>query len=250
MLLLPWWLEAKIAARPDRTFQEDLVYSTINGYYFVRMIDDLMDREHVPDSAVIPALIFLHTEFQLAYQRHFSVHDLFWNAFATESFAAAEMASRDAGLEEIDRETFVRICAKKIAGVKVPLAAVCFRYERPDLVESWNRFVDTFGCWHQMQNDVLGWNRDLAHDRSTYFLSEASKRRGAASIPAWVISDGFAWADEQLNTWISEVRLRAQDLGCPPLSAYVEQRKKMLAMEWHGLTKNLAVLEQAAGAFR
>jgi hypothetical protein len=250
MLLLPWWLEAKIATKVDRTFQEDLVYSTVNGYYFVRMVDDLMDREHVADSTVLPALIFFHMEFQLTYQRHFPGDHLFWDAFAMESFAAAEAASSDAGLDQIDRETFVRICAKKIAGVRVPLAAVCFRYERPDLVEPWNRFMDAFGCWHQMQNDVFGWSRDLAHDRRTYFLSEASRRRGNASTAAWAISDGLAWAYEQLQTWMSEVRIRARDLECPPLSAYIEQRNQTLATEWHGLAKNLAVLEQAAGALR
>jgi len=248
MLLLPWWLEASITTKPDRTFQEDLVYSTINGYYFVRMIDDLMDREHAADSTVLPALIFFHMEFQSTYQRSFPYGHPFWEAFATESFAAAEAASSDAGLDEIDRGSFVRICAKKIAGVKVPLAAVCSRYERPDLVGPWNRFVDAFGCWHQMQNDVLGWSRDLAHDRKTYFLSEAAERRGDAPAAAWVISDGLPWAYEQLEAWMSQVRRTARDLGCPPLRAYVEQRNTMLATEWDGLTESLAALKQAAGA--
>src|ERR671919_2765727 len=71
MLLLPWRLEESVRGLPDRAFHRDVVYSTLTGYYFVRMIDDLMDRDHPPGRAVLPALIFFHTEFQLAYHRHF-----------------------------------------------------------------------------------------------------------------------------------------------------------------------------------
>src|SRR6266516_2742137 len=65
-LQLTWWLEEEIARSHDRAFQGDVFYSTLNGYYFVRMIDDLMDREPHPGSEVLPALIFFHTEFQRA----------------------------------------------------------------------------------------------------------------------------------------------------------------------------------------
>ena len=43
MVLLPWWLESTIHEPPARGFQRDIVYSSVSGYYFVRMIDDLMD---------------------------------------------------------------------------------------------------------------------------------------------------------------------------------------------------------------
>jgi hypothetical protein len=145
----------------------------------------------------------------------------------------------------------VRISAKKIAGVKVPLAAVGHRYERPDLLELWYGFVDALGCWHQMQNDVLGWSRDLAHGRKTYFLSEASARKGDdASIAQWVISDGVGWARDELDVWMRQLRERARELNCPPLSAYVERRRATLAREWDELARSLAMLDQAAAALR
>src|SRR6185436_17636072 len=42
-LLLPWWLEKSLAGEPDLPFQADLAYSTINGYYAIRLTDNLMD---------------------------------------------------------------------------------------------------------------------------------------------------------------------------------------------------------------
>src|SRR5437867_1970190 len=44
MLLLPWWLERQIRPVPDVNFQELLVESSVNAYYFVRIIDDVMDE--------------------------------------------------------------------------------------------------------------------------------------------------------------------------------------------------------------
>src|SRR5579862_4207847 len=48
ILFLPWWLELSIAAAPDVDFQTDLIYATINMYYSVRLVDDVMDG-HDPD---------------------------------------------------------------------------------------------------------------------------------------------------------------------------------------------------------
>lgn len=250
MLLLPRWLEASLDEQPDATFQEDLVYSTINGYYFVRMIDDLMDGESV-NPLVMPALIFFHTEFQGSYHRHFAHDHPFWEAYASASLAAAETASYDANLEVIGREQFRRISARKISGVKVPIAAVCHRYGRLELLESWYRFIEAFGCWHQMQNDVLGWSRDLTHARVTYFLSEAAARKGnSASIPEWVIFEGLRWAQDELALWMRELRMTAFELDCPPLIAYVEQRDATLAREWEQLNRSLTELARAGAVLR
>src|SRR6187399_834062 len=45
LVLLPWWLESTIHEPRSAGFQRDVVYSSVSGYYFVRMIDDLMDHD-------------------------------------------------------------------------------------------------------------------------------------------------------------------------------------------------------------
>src|SRR5712691_8697082 len=39
MFWFPWFLEKTLHPNPDSTLQSDLVYSTINGYYYIRLID-------------------------------------------------------------------------------------------------------------------------------------------------------------------------------------------------------------------
>src|SRR4029077_10684294 len=43
MLLLPWWMGENGRRKIDRGFQSDVVYSTLNGYYYIRLLDNLMD---------------------------------------------------------------------------------------------------------------------------------------------------------------------------------------------------------------
>jgi hypothetical protein len=251
MLLLPWWLEESIAGSHDAAFEGDVVYSTVNGYYFVRMIDDLMDREREPGSELLPALIFFHTEFQRAYHRWFPAGHPFWEAFVDASLAAAETASKDAGLVEITREQFLATSARKTAGARIPIAAVCHRYERQDLLAPWFAAVDLLGRWHQMLNDIEGWNRDLDHGRQTYFLSEGARRKGPeVSISEWVVADGLTWGFRELDVWMGELQNAARHLDCSLLTAYLQGRGDELVTLQARLMPGLAALRDLAAVLR
>jgi hypothetical protein len=245
MLLLPWWLEESIRGTASREFQGDVVYSTISGYYFIRLIDDLMDGEEAPDPRVLPALIVLHTEFEQAYHPHFASGHPFWETLATASYAAAETASKDAGLEDIGRDDFLETSARKIAGAVVPIAAVAQRYGRPDLLGPWSDFVALFGRWHQMLNDVHGWSRDSARGRRTWFLCEA-ERRSPGSAVEWVLGDGLAWGMAEMETWMDELLVSAALLDCPPLTVYLGERRRMLALAWQEISESLVPLRRIA----
>ena len=250
MLLLPWWLEGSLAAERDPAFDADLVGSTIDGYYVVRMIDDLMDGDRPPSPAAIPSLIPFQTGFLFGYHRHFPPGDPFWEALIGGALASAEMAAADAGLRVVDRERFVAISARKVTGAKLPILAVCHRYGRLDLIEPWSSFIDRLGCWHQMTNDMHGWSRDLAHGRSTYFLSEAAARAGGPSSAAeWVLTDGLAWGATQLDGWMAECVAAAGALDCPPLLAYLDARRRGAAAEAEALQSGLAAVRRLADAF-
>jgi hypothetical protein len=251
MLLLPWWLEGVIRGAPDRDFQTDVAYSTFNGYYFIRIIDDLMDRERQPAPEILPALVFFHTEFQSAFFDYFPHDDGFWRDFKAVSFASAEMASRDARLADVERTDFLEISSQKVAGAKVPIAAVCHRYKRPDLIAPWFDLVDRLGRSHQMLNDVLDWSRDLDHQRSTYFLSEALRQKGShESVAEWVIHDGLKWGTLQLDQWADDLASSGQVLGCPSLVTYLARMRRAAAEQWGELGLSLRSLEQLATAIR
>jgi hypothetical protein len=251
MLLLPWRLEESVRGVPDRAFHRDVVHSTLTGYYFVRMIDDLMDGDHPPGRTVMPALIFFHTEFQLAYHRHFPHRHPFWESLVDASFAAAETATRDAELSAIDRTEFLAISARKIAGAKIPIAAVCHRYDRVDLLEPWSAFVDVLGGWHQMFNDIFDWSRDLAQGRTTHFLSHASAHSGPdGSVAEWVIDDGLDWGRAQLDEWMDQLLVAAGELGAPALVTYLEERRRALDAEWREMEESRIALRRIAAAMR
>lgn len=251
LLLLPWWLESLVRQTPSSDFQRDLVYSTINGYYAVRLIDNLMDRDKPPPAEVIPALEFFHTEFTLPYTRYFGADHAFWRAFRKAWFGGAEAASLDATFDVIDEARFIDVSARKTVGAQVPLVAVCHHYQQLDLLEPWRKFVELFGVWHQMQNDIVGWYGDLAAGRTTYFLSRAqSAKRDGLSVAEWVVTDGLAWGVSQLDTWMGKLLSAAQQLDCPPLTRYLEERQRVLEREWERLQPDLAALSRLAASLR
>lgn len=250
-LLLPWWLENSIRVEPDVAFQADLVYSTINGYYAIRLMDNLMDGHATVELKLLPALHFFQTQFQQPYQRYFDFDHPFWTVFTTIWFHSSEVTIRDAHLTDIDEVTFREVSAQKSCAAKIPLAAACYRYDRPDLIEPWSDLVDLLGCWHQFLNDLFGWHRDYARQSCTYFLSEAERQRiGDEPVAGWIAREGFAWAIAKAEGWMSELQTLAAELGSPELIVYLETRQKMLRQQQEEVTVGLQSLARLVKAGR
>jgi hypothetical protein len=242
-LLLPWWLEESLNRPPDLPFQAELVYSTINGYYYIRLIDNLMDHQATVELSLLPALNFFHTQFQMAYQRYFEFHHPFWSFFSQVWFHSAEVTMQDAGLTELDELQFKQIAAQKICAAKIPLAAACYRHDRPDLIEAWSHLVDLLGCWHQFLNDLFDWHKDSSHQAPTYFLSEAERHRQVAEpVAGWVIREGFSWGIAKLERWMVELKELAADLHSPGLQGYLAIRQEMLLKQQADVAAGLASL--------
>jgi hypothetical protein len=249
MLLLPWWLERTIRPEPELAFQSDLVYSTVNGYYYVRLLDNVMDGHATVELQLLPAAAIFHTHFQAAYQRYFDSAHPFWNHFMQVWSHSAEVTAQDARLSEMRLEEFQRYASQKVCAVKIPLAAVCYRYDRAELLAPWSRLVDALGAWHQMWNDVFDWSKDLRHGTRTYFLAEAERRkRTNESAAAWVVQEGFDWGMSTLQAWMAEARSLAERLNCPDLLAYLDQRAAMLQGQQAEVAEGLRELARLATA--
>ncbi|MCK6629872.1 MAG: hypothetical protein L6R45_32445 [Anaerolineae bacterium] len=246
-LLLPWWLEKSLREMPDLDFQADLVYSTINGYYAIRLADNLMDGHATVEYQLLPALNFFQTEFQAAYQPYFAAGHPFWDFFRAAWFHSAEVTLQDALLTELDAVQFEQIAAQKTSAARIPLAAVCHRCGRIDRLEPWSRLVDLLGCWHQFLNDLFGWHRDDARRTATYFLSEAERRRRPNEpVLSWVAREGFGWGIEQAQGWMSALQALAQELESPELVAYLEAREEMLQRQATETSAGLVALRKLA----
>ena len=111
--------------------------------------------------------------------------------------------------------------------------------------------MDLLGRWHQMLNDMVGWSRDLKRGTPTYFLSEGAEQAGpGGSIAEWVISEGYAWAMDQLRPWMAELRDSARELSSPNLVRYLEQRDEALLATWEDLRRGMEPLQQLARSLR
>jgi hypothetical protein len=224
-LALPWWLEDCIRGNVDTEFQTDLMYSTVSGYYFIRMLDDVMDGHEV-DRVALPALHPFHFQFAKTYHKHFPASHAFWNDFERILMTTAEAVSVEATLEDLHESDFLEVSARKPAAVAIPMAAVCFRYGRPDLLPAWEKFFTLFARWHQMRDDLLDWSSDGEPGCRTWLLCEGDRRRTAdESVAMWMGREGFRWVKTVMDGWMEEASTAAEALNSPALVNYLQMRR-------------------------
>jgi hypothetical protein len=228
MLLLPWWMEQTFHSSPAVPFQTAVAASSINGYYYTRLVDNIMDGDGDVEISLLPSAHFFLCKSQLAYYPYFSADHPFWHDFLTTLVMAGETAMRDAETADIDLATFTEVSAQKVCGAKIPLAAVAYHYNQTDLIAPWSQFVDLFGSWHQMTDDLFDWHKDLQLENPTYFLSEARRQSGKNDVASWVIDQGFEWGCQQLALWLDNLHKMAQPLQSPSLTAYLKLRGQLL----------------------
>lgn len=240
ILALPWWLETSIRGHVDVTFQADLMYSTINGYYFARIVDDLMDGHNI-DYTVLPSLYFFIMKFHNTYYKYFGRTDSFWSEFERLLMETADSAAADCALEDIGARAFVQVSARKSAAGAIPMAAVCYLYKRAELLAPWEGLFRLFGCWHQMGDDLADWSDDSENGRRTWLLSEADRQRSAnESIPAWMGRVGFQWAFEKMEGWMEEILAAGEGLNSPELMNYLSERREFCRREVTALVNTAA----------
>jgi hypothetical protein len=250
-LLLPWWLEQSLGREPAQALQANLAYSSINGYYFIRMIDNVMDGEATVETQLLPALAYFHTEFQTAYQAHFAPAHPFWTLYRKVWFGTADAAIHDARLDSITLEMFNQASAQKVRAALIPVAAVCHTYARADLIEPWSEFVYRMGKWHQMLNDTFDWHKDSRNGNMTYFLSEAQRHKRDGETPTdWIVRTGFETGCDTLRTWMRDAQTLAATLNCPALLHYLADRSTQFERRAQDALAGFAALGKLAAAFK
>jgi hypothetical protein len=200
-----------------------LVRSTISGYLYVRLVDNAFDAD--TDGAelrLLPAASYLHTEFQLPYQQLYPFDHPFWDTFRSAWTRAAEatLADRVSGNPDVDR--FELAAARKTTSAIIPVAAALYAVGEPCRMPAWGRFVDAFGCWHQLENDFFGWRKDQRHGNPNLVLGEALRR--GVDPDGWFLDEGFEWGAELLSRYAAEAATHASSLDCPELVSYLETR--------------------------
>jgi hypothetical protein len=237
VLALPWWLEESFREPVDSGFQLDLMYSTINFYYFTRILDDAMDG-HAIEPAVLPAMHFFHSRFVRPYFRYFGLESEFWGHFERLPAMTVEAAAAESTLREVSAEEFLTISARKAAGGALPLAAVCVRYDGMDLLGPWESMFGMFCRWHQMRDDFLDWDDDAKAGSASWLLTEAKRRaQTGESLAAWMGREGFAWVRSVMKAWMEETLAAAAGLRSEKLMAYLKLRDEEFTQQIDGMIR-------------
>jgi hypothetical protein len=229
-LLLPFWLSTDAEREADIEFHVDLAYSTLNGFCFIRLIDDVADGDRLDDRRrLLPSCAVFHAAFQAAYHRHFPQGHQFWPLFHAALSEQAEATTVDSHSRRIDAVTFRCYSSRKFSAAKIPVAAVLHRYEREHLIASWARCIDCLGRLYQMVNDVTGWQLDLKFGTKTFFLSEYDRTRLAGEpIGAWYKRHGLTWGLAQIASAVAEASAVASEIRCVPLGLFLRHREETL----------------------
>jgi hypothetical protein len=250
VLQLPRWFAASLAADSDTAFHADLDYSSVNGYYLIRLIDNVMDGDGAMETRLLPAVAFFHSRFQGVYLKHFPAGHPFWQAFDATWIEYADRTVRDAFLEQVGETEFREIAGKKFCAAKIPLMAVAYRSERLDELPLWHELVEALGRWHQMANDFFDWHHDREYRIPTLVQTAADRMRHSGESPvSWFAREGFDWGVAELEKLRREVRAAASAVASPELHRYLAGREVAFRTELETAAQAIEGLRALEAAF-
>jgi hypothetical protein len=229
-LVLPYWLSPAQQRVFDAEFQTDVVYSSINGYYSIRLCDNIADNDCLPElRKLAPCALYFDGEAIRPYMRHFPANHEFWSLLDTFLAEQVEASAVDSLLDDVDAKTFASLSSRKFTGTKIPLAAARFRYQIPESAfERWSRFVDCLGELAQFSNDFFDWHHDSVHGVTTFVSSEARRRAPSESIASWFVREGCDWGVQELKLRLENAKLHAEALGNETLLDWLISRGRTL----------------------
>lgn len=246
LLRLLWWAAKSFTAEPDCEFLADVVYSTVNGYYYIRLLDNLMDGHGTVELKILPATAFFHTEFQAMYHKYFDAAHPFWKVFRSAWFSASEAVTREVNLDRIDQVEFERVTVAKLSGARIPMAAVGFHHGAGEQLRCWEAFTLALARWSQMEDDLFDWHHDLRHGKPSYFLTEATRHKAFESVEAWVIREGFQQGIMTLQRELSALRRLVPSLHSPDVVRYLDSRETILESQKVRIGEAFQILKDVA----
>jgi hypothetical protein len=229
-LALPWWAESAICGTVDLELQHDLIRSSLAGYAFIRLLDDVMDRDPRAEPSLLPAAGVLHTLFEAPYHARFEPSSPFWDYFRKAWGESAEAAIVEAEQTTLDESAFHAMSARKFAAVEIPLAAACLSHDRPDAIGGWFQLARVIGRHEQMIDDLLDWMRDQDAGRPSYLLSEALRQSGRhpGGATGWIVSHGLDWAFARMEKYREEARALARELRSAEVEEWLDDRESLV----------------------
>lgn len=242
---LPFWaVEDRL---PDPVLLGDVLRSTMAGYWFVRLVDDLVDREARAPLGLLPLSAFLHTEFEGGFRRHFPATSPFWPVFRQRWLRLADATTITAAAPTA--EDLVERATATIGAAAIPLCALTLAAGVPERFEPWAAAVDGLARVEQLVDDLVDWQSDHDRRQPNILLAEGTRRVGSEALPGWVVREGFRWGLDQARRAIDRVDLVVAGLGSAPLSEFLRGRRAALEALDAETAAGLAQLGALAASF-
>lgn len=240
-LTLPYWIMGREDGEGHRSFLADLTRSSVSGYCYLRLLDDLLDEAGSHAVPLLPASQFLQLEFLAPYWDRFPPGSDVRDFVGQTWIASAEWAFRDARLTDIEESDFLDVCSRKMSATRIPVFATCrFAGVNDRATEQWLDLVDALAAFEQFIDDFFDWHIDLQAGRTSYLLSEAARRTASRDAQVqWLLSDGMDWARSQLAVLSERVRAVALALESKDVQEH-------LAARWRLVEETLAATGPAA----
>lgn len=248
LMLLPWWVERQLTGSYDPDFQTDLVFSNANLYYYIRLVDNIMDGHASVEPELLPTAGFFSYHFFRIYHDLFEVPHPFWEYIQTVWADFCDVTIADGLQTDIDEKTFHTLIGRKVGAAKISVAAVCHRYNRPDIISEWDEWIDLFGRWHLFQEDLFDWKQDMDLGSATFFRSTAQRMKQPDETEInWIAREGMVWGFDQLDSWMQEIKKTS--LVTQDVRSYLEFREQLLQEKRVKIEPALATIRKLSKSY-
>ena len=223
-------------------FQEDIAYSTFSGYYAIRLIDNITDRDGPKElPALLPTAGYFHWRFLQPYIRYFPDGHAFWPEFHRVWSDQAELHGRrracaryHAGCRSTGLGPEVRRDQGARGGGGLPLrssdaAGIVVRICRCARRRSCSSGT-TSSIGSTMPNHGIN---TLAAER----IPPAARRAGKRTS-RWFLREGFAWGSDRLRIEMRKVAERGRRLDNDDVTHWIDVREQLLDQQLSEATAN------------
>jgi hypothetical protein len=251
---LPRWLGDSFGIEPDVT--RTLVRCNVLGLGYIRIQDDLIDREVDPEAWTSTILLanLLYTEALLGYIRLFAADSPFWGHFqqlmsqwTRGTLHSSELAPEDFRVDE--PETLLRL-AERGAPLKICCAAACLCAGREEHIAALSRSMDHLLVSLVLLDHANDWTDDLDGGRFNAFVAFISPHPQTAAhlednrtavLQNIYLGDAARPYFDLVQQHLRSAIEAAKTVACPDLSQYLLDYEARAA----GLREQLVAKAQA-----
>ncbi len=236
-VLLPRWLWKKYNNRLHglrKNFVDEILWAQYCMYFFIRIQDDIFDKQTANNQLIFPADLFLF-EADRIFEKYFVRSSLFWH-YRRESLRSTVLGIIDVDrLQKLSTKSseklsvqYARVCSI----FKLGSVAFCIKAKAMKDFPSLESFADELAIAGQIVDDIQDMAEDLKEDRFNYvwaalFESANTIRNPKQQLDAPISTDGIIGSIfSRIRAHVQRASQSIEPIGLPDAKKYLEQFSK------------------------